>query len=237
MQDTREVGRRPASLRTGPAAQIAPPARFSPRSRSDRPLLDPVGSTSWHHRHSAYFRKLDEILRSDGVARPRILVIGPGAVTRIAAPLLNNAGAANLSRMRKLVGDAARYGDQLLRRIPTLPLRSLEPMELREILTMPHDLIVADRSRRVLEAVAAQLPDAQCLLVDITFQDLQIAADVVVAFNVICRLDDPAAGMQRAALAVKPGGLLLIDDRSAKKHLVAYAEFQPLCAKTYRRSL
>ncbi len=74
------------------------------------------------------------------------------------------------------------------------------------------------------------------MLRDITFQPLNIDADVVVAFNVICRLDEPNAGMKNVAAAVRPDGLLLIDDRSAKNHLAAFPEFRPIAAKTYRRA-
>ena len=156
-------------------------------------MLDPVGSTSWHNRHLASFTQLNELLLREAVANPVVMILGAGGVTRIAAWLLNDAAAPRTSRPRKLLGDAARYGDQVLRRIPAMPLRSLEPAELESALSMPHRLIVADRSQRVLAAVTRDLPQAECHCVDITFQPLPLTADVVVAFNVICRLDDPAA--------------------------------------------
>jgi SAM-dependent methyltransferase len=100
---------------------------------------------------------------------------------------------------------------------------------------MPHRLVVVDRSQRVLAAVARNLPHAQCHCVDITFQPLPVTADVVVAFNVVCRLEDPTAGMACIAAAVRPGGWLLIDDRSAEAHLKTRPDFQPVAPKTHRR--
>jgi len=236
-------------------------------------LFDPVGSTSWHNRHLACFRQLNELLAREPLASApaisrchtgwkfTVVVVGPGAVTRLMAPLLNDAARADRGGLRELIGDAARYADQVLRRIPILPLRSLEPIELRSALTVrlcgtgilpvssqpgaavlqpgaagPHyRLVVVDRSRRVLAAVARDLPDAECHCVDITAAPVPASGDVVVAFNIICRLDDPAAGMAHVAAAVRPGGWLLIDDRSAEAYLDAEFGFERVAAKIHRR--
>lgn len=177
------------------------------------------------------------MLLREVVDNPAIAIVGAGAVTRVAAPLLNNAAVERPSWFRKLIGDAARYGDQLLRRIPIMPLRSLEPVELEATLTMPHRLVVVDMSRRVLAAVSRDCPRAECHCIDITFQALPLTADVVIAFNVICRLQEPAAGMAHVAAAVRPGGWLLIDDRSAAAYLKPFSQFTPGAPKIHRRHL
>jgi len=197
-------------------------------------LLDPVGSTSWHHRHGESFRRLNELLAAAPVRVFDIMVVGPGAVTRLLTPLLNDASRPTRGRWRKLVGDAARYGDQLLRRLPTMALRSLEPLELRTALSVPHRLVVVDRSRRVLAAVARDLPTARCIQADLEQCPRLDPADAVVAFNVICRLANPAAGLAAVAEAVRPGGWLLIDDRSAA-HLAGRADFLAVGDKIHRR--
>lgn len=196
-------------------------------------MFDPVGSTSWHNRHKVYFDRLNELLVESGVVRPTVMIVGPGAVTTIASPFLNDA-ARPTSAIRKLVGDAARYGDQLLRRIPLMPLRSLEPGEVEAALTIPHELIVVDRSRRALAAVARALPGARCILCDLTLAGPGVQADAVVAFNIVCRLERPADGMRHLIDSVRPGGLLLIDDRSSQSHLPA-GQFTEIASKTHRR--
>ena len=198
-------------------------------------MLQSVGSTSWHNRHLGFFRKLNELLVAEAVDRPVVMIVGPGAVTRATAWLLNDAAVSQPSRLRKLIGDAARYADQVLRRVPMTRLRSLEPVEVESSLTMPHRLVVVDCSQRILIAVAESLPHAECHLVDIAAQPLPVEADVLIAFNVICRLDDPAGGMARVTAAVRPGGWLLMDERSAEAHLGAYPQFSRVAAKTYRR--
>lgn len=201
-------------------------------------MFDPVGSTSWHHRHLSSFRLLNQLLQEEPDRQRTVMIIGPGGVTRLAAPLLNDAAAEGAWGVRKLVGDAARYGDQLLRRIPGMPMRSLEPVELSRTLTVSHRLVVIDLSQRVLDAVAADLPGAKCHCVDISFQPLPIRADVVIAFNVVCRLEDRAAtGMAHVADAVLPGGLLQIDDRSADAHLAPLGPFVCVGPKTHRKQM
>ncbi|RIK67508.1 MAG: hypothetical protein DCC65_06680 [Planctomycetota bacterium] len=197
-------------------------------------MLDPVGSTSWHNRHLARFRRLAELLRERGPENPVVTIVGPGAVTPIAARLLNNAERRS-STLRKLIGDAARYGDQALRRIPGMPLRSLEPRELESVLTLPHRLVVIDRSQRILRAVGRQLPRAECHCVDISFQRPPVEADVLVAFNVICRLENPAAGLANVVSALRPGGWLLMDDRSAEGRIDRFPDIRPVEAKIWRR--
>lgn len=163
------------------------------------------------------------------------MIIGPGAVTTATAPLLNDGDVQRRSRLRELIGDAARYADQVLRRIPIMPLRSLEPVELERVLAVPHRLVVVDRSQRVLKAVARDVPEVECRCVDIEITPLPLVADVVVAFNVICRLTDPAAGMRQVADAVRPGGWLLMDDRSAEAHLRERGDFVAVAPKIHRR--
>jgi hypothetical protein len=198
-------------------------------------VFDPVGSTSWHNRHLTYFRRLDEILRQSGIVKPVILVLGPGGVTRLASGLLNDAAAAATPRWRKLVGDAARYADQVLRRLPGMPLRSLEPVELHQTLSAPHQLIVVDRSTRILHAVQRDIPDARVLCVDVERKAIGVDVDAAVAFNVICRLEDQAAGMSHLVACIRPGGWLLMDDRSAAAHPAILAGFEHVGPKTYRK--
>ncbi|MFQ5412653.1 MAG: hypothetical protein ACE5EC_10155 [Phycisphaerae bacterium] len=199
-------------------------------------MLDPVGSTSWHNRHLECFHRLRDLLESNGISDPAVMIVGPGGVTRMASPLLNDAAAGHASHLRKRIGDLARYGDQALRRLPGLPLRSLEPVELNRVLKTPKRLIVIDRSKRVLDAVQRDLPDAIRHCVDISFQPIREQADVVVAFNIVCRLEEKAAiGMAHIAEAVRPGGWLLIDDRSAEAHLANHAHFRRVAPKIHRR--
>lgn len=169
---------------------------------------------------------------------PTVLLVGPGAVTRVMRPFLHDAAdEAPPSLLRRLRTDLARFADQALRRIPTLPLVSLEPRELRTALGQPVHLVVVDVSRRVLEAVRRDDPDAECHALDISHRDLPVTADVVVAFNVVSRIANGAVAVAHLTAAVAAGGLLLLDDRSARRWLIPHhPEFSIVMPKIYRRT-
>jgi len=190
-------------------------------------------STSWPNRHHPYFARLNELLRDRG-GEPLIAIVGPGAVTRLCRPLLSDAGR-KMSAVRKLIGDAARYSDQLLRRVPSLPLVSLEPTEVERALSVPHRLAVVDVSPRVLLAVSRDLPHARCERIDLSNTPLPFRADVIIAFNVICRVADTQAAMQNLLAGLAADGLLLIDDRTARRLLPA-DRFTQIAPKTYRET-
>ncbi|HPF37299.1 MAG TPA: methyltransferase domain-containing protein [Phycisphaerae bacterium] len=197
-------------------------------------LFDDLGSTSWHNRHHHIFAQLNALLDAAGARELTLVIVGPGGVTRLMSPVLNDA-ARNASGVRKLVGDLARYSDQLLRRLPFVPLRSLEPVELSRTLTMSHRIVAVDRSARLLDAVRRDLPGAECRVIDITTRPIDVRADVVVAMNVISRLGDAAAdGVRHVLEALKEGGWIVMDDRSARTHLAGDPRMTRVGDKIYR---
>jgi len=197
-------------------------------------MSDSIGSTSWPSRNRAHFRQLDDILRQNGGADPvEILLIGPGAVTRMMRPLLNDADRPG-GRTRKLIGDLARYADQLVRRVPGLPLVSLEAVEIQQVLTTPHVLTVLDVSPRVLAAVARDLPHARVLLHDLESGPIPARADVIVAFNVLSRIAEGRRAASHLLAGLSSRGLLLIDDRSAAR-VLPEGTFEPIAPKIHRR--
>ncbi|MEE8169076.1 MAG: methyltransferase [Phycisphaerae bacterium] len=164
----------------------------------------------------------------------RVTLVGPGAVTRWCRPWLRDA-AREVSGPRRWLHDLARYADQGLRRLPGVPLVSLEALELHRALRVPHELTVVDVSARVLAAVGRDVPEARCLRLNLAEEALAGEFDVVVAFNVISRVADGAAAMRRLFAGVRPGGLLLVDDRSARRFLPPDG-FRRVAAKTYERT-
>ncbi len=198
-------------------------------------MFDRVGSTSWSGRHTRAFSRLADLLAADGSAgAPRVLVVGPGAVTRLMRPLLRDASVDRPGRLRGRLRDLARYADQFLRRVVVLPLVSPEMIELRAALPSAR-WIVVDRSRRVLRAVKRDVPAADCIRADLSTTPLPQQADVVVAFNVVPRTRSPQRATQHVLAAVRPGGLLLVDDRTAETGLPGPPSFTPLGDKVYRR--
>src|SRR5262249_43133599 len=127
-----------------------------------------------------------------------------------------------------------RSSDQLLRRISWLPLASLEPIEVEAALSVPHRLAIADISDRVLAAVGRDLPQAALYHIDLSAAPLPFKADGILAFNVFCRIDRGGIAMQNLLAGLRPGGLLLADDRSTSRFL-PQDQFERVAEKTHRR--
>jgi SAM-dependent methyltransferase len=199
-------------------------------------MFDPVGSTSWPGRNRRALRRLAERLAA-WPCDPVVILIGPGAVTRLMRPFLATADPESTGRTSGLSTDLARYVDQLVRRVPFLPLVSFEPLELAELMSRPCKLVVFDRSSRVLAAIRRDIPQSELHRGDIVATAPPVVGDAVIALNIVSRTPAPAAAMRNIAAAVKPGGLLAIDDRSAGQWLPASgATFEPLGDKLYRRA-
>jgi len=198
-------------------------------------MFDHVGSTSWPRRNFAYLRRLAALLAT-WPDDPLIAIVGPGAATRLMSPFLADAGTDVIAKRSGYLSDFARYADQLLRRIPTLALVSFEPLEVDRLVTRPHRIAVIDRSARVLAAVKRDLPLADVFHCDVVASPLPISADAVVAFNVVSRTSDPSTATTNIIAGVKPGGLLMMDDRSANQWLAATnVTLDRIEEKLYRR--
>lgn len=198
-------------------------------------MFDHVGSTSWPRRNFAYLQRLAGLLAT-WPSDPLIAIVGPGAATHLMSRFLADAGDDTNAKRSGYLSDLARYADQLLRRIPALPLVSFEPLELDRLIARPHRIAVVDRSARVLAAVKRDLPLADIHHCDVVVSTPPITADAVVAFNVVSRTSDPGAATAHIVAAVKPGGLLMMDDRSASQWLASTnVAFDLIEGKLYRR--
>lgn len=217
-----------------PPRIAAPADAVGPDGPQAGVAMQSIGSTSWPNRHRHAFQRLAARLSAVS-GEPTVLIVGPGAATRLMRPFLADAAAPRPGAGRFLT-DLARFADQLLRRLPWVSLVSLEPAELRQVIGRPVRWTIVDRSQRVLRAVAEDLPDAAFHEIDIARQSIPVAADVVVAFNVVPRTDDPPAAMRHVAAAVRPGGYLLVDDRSAGRWLPGPPAFEKIDEKLYRRA-
>ncbi|MFO0974272.1 MAG: hypothetical protein U1A27_12655 [Phycisphaerae bacterium] len=197
-------------------------------------MRETVGSTSWPGRHVA---ALADLARLAGALPnpPTIVLVGPGAVTRLMRRWLSDARDRPSGLARRLAGDAARFADQALRRVPWLALWSFEPGEVAAAIGRPARWVVCDRSARVLAAAGRGLPGAALHRLDLSASPLPERGDVVVAFNVVSRTEDGAAAAEHLTAAVNGGGLLLVDDRSADAHLAGDARFERVGTKIWRR--
>lgn len=165
-----------------------------------------------------------------------IVLVGPGGVARPVRRFIHDAVPERTPELQRVIRNFPRVVDQVLRRIPGMPLVSLEPGELQELIRPPYRLVVVDISRRVLAAVQRDYPSSQCIQLDIAREPLGVSADVIVAYSVLTRTSDGQAAMNHVTAALKPGGLLLVDDRSARRWLPPAPAFTTVDEQIYRKA-
>lgn len=196
--------------------------------------LDPVRTTTWPKRHWPVFVELARLV-AELPADPTIILVGPGGVSRPIRPLLRDAAHRKLSPLHRAVRNWPRIADHFLRRVPFIPLVSLEPGELQELITRPYQLVVVDLSRRVLDGVRREFPNAICHQVDIASGRIPAQGDIVIAYSVLTRTSDGQKAMACVDAALRPGGLLLLDDRSAQRWLPAPPAYALVSEQVFRK--
>jgi len=192
-------------------------------------------STTWAHRHHGPFRRLGELLRADGLEAPLVVDIGPGAVCRALAWLFPRHIESEGSWLQRRRRSLARRLDTLLRRLPWTKLQTFEPIELSAVLPEHHRLVVIDAHARVLQAARDALPGVACCQVDIGCEPIPYRADVIVCYNVLPVLADGPRAFGHVLAALKPGGLLLIDNRSLRQFAPQAAPLERIDAKIHRK--
>jgi len=173
-----------------------------------------LSTTTWPQRHCVTFRRLRHWLEELHVDRPVVLEVGPGAVSRVLSSFLAGGEGESLSWLANRTRAALRNADSLLRRIPVMPLRSYEPAELLQFLPPGSELIVADISRRVIEAVRRQYPQLESRVLDLHSRPFSRPVDVIVCLCVLVRTAQPRRILCNLYQSLKPGGLLVMDNRS-----------------------
>lgn len=197
-------------------------------------MFEPVCTTSWPRRHWQTFGKLAKLLAEEP-ADPVIVLIGPGGVSRPMRRLMPAQTDVRPAKWRRAIRNLPRFMDQALRRIPVMPLVSYEPAELAALIQRPYRLVAVDISRRVLTAVKREYPLTQTYCVDLAREPIPVMGDVVIVFSVLTRTADPPRAMQHVLGSLRPGGLIVIDDRSANNWLPGPPAFVPVVEQIFRR--
>jgi hypothetical protein len=151
-------------------------------------------------------------------------------------PFIHDAVPQRTPWLQRSIRNFPRFVDQIFRRIPMMPLVSLEPGELRALIARPFRLVAVDISQRVLKGIQRDYPGVECHRIDIAAGRIPVLADVVIAYSVLTRTSDGRIAMKNVLESVKPDGLILLDDRSARRWLPPPPDFTVVSEQIYRRS-
>lgn len=216
--------------------------RYDPTSNAaPDPLKESLGdwpatglkSTTEVLRHEGRLRRLFEQAMSDGIQKGVMIEIGPGAAVAFLAGGLTRP--AEKSGWAELSFQAFRFSESVLRHVPGMPLRSLEPAEIldlahaRENSGVLGQLVVVDRDSRVLRAAQEALSPADGILTRFVQYDINgsetwtvAPANMLCAFKCSHLLDTPGRLFDNASSMLALGGLFSTTD------VVSHPSFEPL---------
>lgn len=192
-------------------------------------------TTTWPQRHENTFSELAEILRKSGIDSPRILEIGPGAVSRILSRSLACGEGENLSTLGNRWRALLRNIDSILRRLPGVKLSSYEPGELIHAIPKNAEIFVADISPNVISAISEQYPNVQAQVFDFAKNKFDPPLDVVVCLCVLVRAPEPEKMFTNIYHSLKHNGILVMDNRSCSNFNTCNLPLKKLTNQTWQK--
>jgi len=194
-------------------------------------------TTTWPLRHQVTFGDLSLQLKKCGIDKPRVVEVGPGAVTQFLSKYLEAGDGDDLSWWANRVRAVLRNVDGLLRRIPNISLCSYEPGELLRALPDGSELTVADISWPVIEAIRRQYPQIDAEVIDFSTQTVTPPVDVIVCLCVLVRAEYPKKIFANLYRSLSPGGLLVMDNRSCTNFGAEECPLTKLAAQVWRKPI
>jgi len=193
-------------------------------------------TTTWPERHAETFAELATWLETLDIIRPRVLHVGPGAVSACLRNRLAAGEGHRLSWPANRWRAVLRNIDSIIRHIPAMPLHSYEPGELQKALPQGSKLIVADINRRVIDAVSSQYPNLETRVLDFATEIFTPQVDVIVCLCVLVRTDAAKHLFANLYSSLKPAGLMVMDNRSVTNFSSHDTPLDKLAGQIWRKT-
>lgn len=175
---------------------------------------------TWPQRNAERLQKTKDTAIKLGMQHPTILEIGPGGLVHFLAPYFPSG-----KRKEWDIYDLISY--KILRnlepfvRLPGLfQLRTTEPEEIVDVFRdlEPKEIYVVDCEPRVIDAAKRKVEslglgnlfDFHCM--DVASGQMPYKADIVLAYRVIPRTNNPRAALENIASSVKSNGILSLNE-------------------------
>ncbi|MFI4957461.1 MAG: class I SAM-dependent methyltransferase [Gammaproteobacteria bacterium] len=195
-----------------------------------------VKTTTWPLRHTDTFTRLSGYLSERGLNTPVVLEVGPGAATKILSPYYpSEHDGRTLSWVERRWRTFLRKIDSIIRRIPNIELYSFEPGELRGFLPKDVRQIVADISAEVITAIQKQYPNVEATVFDFSTKPFKEQTDAIVCLCVLVRTREPKKIFKHLYDTLKPGGILVMDNRSVNAFAGPECTLKPLSFQIWQK--
>jgi SAM-dependent methyltransferase len=193
-------------------------------------------TTTWPKRHTATFLELSRWLNQSALTdSPKVLEIGPGAVSCWLKDRLSAGEGHELSWLANRYRAFLRNLDGIIRRLPYVDLTSYEPAELLSVLPKKISLYVADISPNVIAAIKKQYPNVHASVFDFTKQSFSPRMDAIVCLCVLVRAEKPEVMFEKIYDSLKPGGILVMDNRSCSNFNRKKLPLKPLTSQLWQK--
>lgn len=195
-----------------------------------------VKTTTWPLRHTDTFTRLSHCLTEKGLESPIVLEVGPGAATKILSSYYPaEYEGKTLTWVERRWRTALRKVDSVIRRIPNIELCSFEPGELRGFLPKDVRQIVADISAEVIFAIKKQYSNVEATVYDFSAKPFKEQTDAIVCLCVLVRAREPKKIFQHLYDSLKPGGILVMDNRSVNSFAGPLCALKPLSFQIWQK--
>jgi hypothetical protein len=175
-----------------------------------------LGTTTWRKRNKHSLEKTKEVAVNLGLSNPVILDYGPGGAVDFLLDSLPEGVQEEWDTPTKLKRGIVKIVENLMRKTDLFPLKTSEPNEIAYVFNdlSPKCIYVIDSELKVIQAVQEMIKNnglpahLSPYLHDIEQGTIQLAGDIVIAYNVVERTRDFPASFRNIAYTTNIGGLL-----------------------------
>jgi SAM-dependent methyltransferase len=179
-----------------------------------------LGTTTWPFRGTEFIGAIMQQALEDRQSNPLVVDIGPGGMSGIGRWLHPVGRSEAWNGKERVCRGLGRFADNFARSLPYVRVSSpeIETVYLASIALKPRKLVFVDLEERVLDAgrrLARLLQQEQLFdfrQMNVVNAEIGVSADIVIAHTVLGRVSDRAAGLKHICAAVRPGGLLSLND-------------------------
>ena len=188
-----------------------------------------LGTTTWRNRNTEKIKELHSFAKNEGITSPSISIIGPGGIVKRFSDVSPTGSKEALSKKQKIAKLIIHQFESLIRKTNKFTLKSFETEEIINELADLNPVLfkIYDIHEKVLRTILLDgYPmEIRRIIMDVCKEKFSETSDIVFAYNIIQRTEDPLKTFENIISHVKENGLLSLD---IGKHLKINYENLPL---------
>ena len=170
------------------------------------------GTTTWKGRNLHYLQDARRVAEEIGIQDPTIIDLGVGGMVDFIAPFFPEGRKGDFSFTQRLRRAPLKLIDTVARHCGYSHLVSYEVDDVLSVFQdlEPRKIYAVDRDAAALAGVRDD-PLVEKRVANILESPLPFCGDIVLCYNLLCRLKDPLKGLENLVAAILPGGILSVN--------------------------